>query len=114
MFWGYSATAAAYYNSFVYLDLYGPAPTSFPATYTLTDTLSTNPGTGDLTLILNDTNTICVASAGTVTLTRFDAVGGKIEGTYTASAVIDGGSISGTCPTSLPQSAFSATRDPDG
>jgi hypothetical protein len=102
------------YSNYLYLALYGPAPGSLPASYTLNASGATTPGTGSLSLKLDGFSALCSAAAGIATLTRYDAVGGKIEGTYRASSVTEDVGSAYTCPPSLPESAFSVTREPDG
>jgi hypothetical protein len=105
--WGINPT---FYDNWVSVGLNGPAPTSFPATYTLDNGTTEAPGTGYFFVTLNDFSTWCDVT-GTLTLIRFDAVGGKIEGSYSASSEVS----SPTCanPTTLPPSSFSITREPD-
>jgi hypothetical protein len=110
--WGFDPDSVFWYKNYLYVDLHGPAPTSLPATYALDENYLEVWGHGKFVMVLKD-GAVCQVSSGTLTLTRYDPVGGKIEGSYSASALFDR-SISKTCPTSLPQGTFSATREPDG
>jgi hypothetical protein len=57
------------------------------------------------------TTYLCLAFGGSVTITRDDAVGGRIEGTYNGRSFepLEG---TGPCPSSV-SGAFSARRDGD-
>jgi hypothetical protein len=85
------------------LGAYGPAPIELPVEYPV-------PASARVGGFLGTTY-LCAASGGSVIITRYDAVGGRIEGTYSGHSFEPLEAI-GPCPSSA-SGAFSARRDGD-
>lgn len=85
------------------LGAYGPVPTELPIEYPIPSHARAGGFLG--------TTYLCIAFGGSVSITRYDAVGGRIEGTYEAHSFepLEG---DGPCPPSV-LGAFSARREGD-
>ncbi len=101
----------------VLLSLYGDAePTSLPATYQIVGGgIDATPGTAEFDFRLNiseanPTGVFCTADAGTVTITRYEGIGGMVEGSYDITSFIicfcNLDSVQGTFPLDSVQGTF--------
>jgi len=90
------------------ISLGGQPPTTFPATYAVSDAgLPPAPGTAWMSFDTNDMHASCVGTGGTVRLSAYGAVGGRITGSYA------GVTWTGTACPGTPSGDFSITREAD-
>ena len=88
-----------------FISLFGAVPTTFPISYPVGGQMTA--GTASMVFGTNDNRVSCEATGGTVTLSTYGPVGGRIFGSY--SGVTWGGTA---CPGTA-SGAFSITRDAD-
>jgi hypothetical protein len=92
------------HREYLAIDLDGALPTTFPATYRLAADSTTD---FRYAVMLTSGQVTCQATGGTITLTAYGPVGGRIAGTYS------GVTWSGPpCPAAT-SGSFSITREPD-
>jgi hypothetical protein len=109
--WNFSSVrSAGGSNNNAELEVYGDRPTSLPVTVPSATGAFGEDLLGKFLFNVRTPTTGCIATSGSVTITRYDDVGGKIEGSYDmTSFMLYRGAC---CPESL-QGSFSVARGPD-